>query len=283
MRFTILGSGGCVPIPKPLCQCPICCEAREKGVPYRRTGPAAFLDDINLLIDTPPQIFDSLNHTNIQQIDYLMYTHLDNDHFDGHSALVACCFDGTKYCYQPEKTIQLLLTEKIDERLASVTGQYGKIFASYERVKLIEKIQMGERVTISNITIIPIFVEGNPATSYIYLFEDQNQKRILYAPCDTKPFPLQSEFVYDVDVFVTQPGYFETGLKDGFVYPTDDYTRVELYSIEETLEIAAKIRAKEIVFTHLEEYWNRSYDDYLTLERSYKNVCFAYDGMVVKV
>lgn len=85
-----------------------------------------------------------------------------------------------------------------------------------------------------------------------------------------------------MDVFITQPGYFETGLKDGFVYSADDYTRTELYSIEETLEIAAKIRAKEIVFTHLEEYWNRSYDDYLTLEKSHENVRFAYDGMVIE-
>jgi phosphoribosyl 1,2-cyclic phosphate phosphodiesterase len=36
MKFTIIGSGGCVVLPKPLCKCRICKEAREKGKPYSR-------------------------------------------------------------------------------------------------------------------------------------------------------------------------------------------------------------------------------------------------------
>jgi len=43
-------------IPKPLCQCRICRQARDKGVPYARAGPSSFLHDINLLIDTPAEI-----------------------------------------------------------------------------------------------------------------------------------------------------------------------------------------------------------------------------------
>ena len=58
MRLTILGSGGCMAIPKPLCGCRVCREARVKGVPYSRGGPSAFLHDVNLLIDTPAEIGD---------------------------------------------------------------------------------------------------------------------------------------------------------------------------------------------------------------------------------
>lgn len=36
MKWTILGSGGCTVIPKPLCDCSIRIEAREKGIPYAR-------------------------------------------------------------------------------------------------------------------------------------------------------------------------------------------------------------------------------------------------------
>jgi hypothetical protein len=43
MKWTILGSGGCTVIPKPLCQCRVCREAKEKGIPYARSGPSAFL------------------------------------------------------------------------------------------------------------------------------------------------------------------------------------------------------------------------------------------------
>jgi len=38
MEFEIIGSGGCVSLPRPLCECEICCEARLKGRPYSRLG-----------------------------------------------------------------------------------------------------------------------------------------------------------------------------------------------------------------------------------------------------
>ncbi|WP_427340735.1 hypothetical protein [Caloranaerobacter sp. DY30410] len=60
-------------------------------------------------IDTPPQIGISINYANLEAIDYLMYTHLDSDHFDGHSTLASLYFDGTKYCYSPSKTITLIV------------------------------------------------------------------------------------------------------------------------------------------------------------------------------
>jgi len=56
MRFVITGSGGCACTPKPLCQCNICVEAREKGFPYKRCGCSLYLEDIALLIDTPEDI-----------------------------------------------------------------------------------------------------------------------------------------------------------------------------------------------------------------------------------
>ncbi|MDK2562405.1 hypothetical protein QOZ84_02500 [Romboutsia sedimentorum] len=42
MRFKIIGSGGCVATPKPLCTCKICMEARTKGKPYSRFGCSCF-------------------------------------------------------------------------------------------------------------------------------------------------------------------------------------------------------------------------------------------------
>lgn len=282
MKLTILGSGGCIPIPKPLCQCPICKEARGKGIPYSRTGPAAFLNDLNMLIDTPPQVCGSLNNADIKKIDRLLYTHLDSDHLDGHFALISFYFDGTKYCYSPKKTIALIVPDKIGKKLKKISGQYGSIFDYYERIGALNIKVIKDKIKIKGVTIIPIPVRGNPASSYIFLFDGGKGRKILYAPCDTKPFPFGSDYVYNADVFITQPGYFETGLKGNFVYPRDDYTRKELYSFDETLEITKRIKAGRIVFTHLEEYWNRNYDDYKSIEKCYDNVEFAYDGMVVK-
>lgn len=276
----MLGSGGTIPIPKPLCFCKICEEARNKGYPYKRCGPAIFIEDINLLIDTPPQIFESLNHSKIKEIDYLMYTHLDPDHFDGNSALVSMYLDGTKYCYKASKTIELLVPQKIDEQLKKITNQYGSLFDFYVSHNIVTKKVFSE-IEIKKIKIIPIFVKDNPANAYIYLIVDKNGKRVLYAPCDIKPFPYHSKEVFDVDLLIIQPGFFESGLKNNFVYPKDNPTRKELYSYEQTLEIAKKIRAKKILFTHLEEYWNRGFEDYKKLEKD--NVEFAFDNMLINL
>jgi phosphoribosyl 1,2-cyclic phosphate phosphodiesterase len=66
MKLTVLGSGGCAVIPKPLCTCSICREAREKGIPFSRTGPSVFLHDANLLFDTPAEISCQLNQSDIK-------------------------------------------------------------------------------------------------------------------------------------------------------------------------------------------------------------------------
>ena len=80
MQILILGSGGCNPIPRATCQCNVCIEAREKGVPYSRSGPSIFIEGINALFDTPEEINSQLNRENITEVEYVFYTHWHPDH-----------------------------------------------------------------------------------------------------------------------------------------------------------------------------------------------------------
>jgi phosphoribosyl 1,2-cyclic phosphate phosphodiesterase len=118
--------------------------------------------------------------------------------------------------------------------------------------------------------------------SFIYVFEKEERK-IVYAPCDIKPFPEQREEVRGPDLLVIQPGIFEKGLKHRFTYPADHISRTTLYTFEETAALAERIRAKNVLFVHLEEYWNRSHDDYVAIENEFRNIRFAHDGLRVKV
>ncbi len=36
--------------------CRVCIEAQQKGFPYARTGCSLFVEDVNLLIDTPEDL-----------------------------------------------------------------------------------------------------------------------------------------------------------------------------------------------------------------------------------
>ena len=269
-------------IPKPLCQCRVCREAREKGVPYARTGPAAFLRDINLLIDTPAEIVSQLNRSSIRRVDYLTFTHLDPDHVEGFRVVEQIALDFRTWRAYPEKQICLLLPEQLSVSLREIRSQYGPLVDFYQESGFVRLMLFQDKVQIKDISITAIPVDRGSQLSFIYVFEKSGRK-VVYAACDIKPFPEHRNEVQQADLLIIQPGIFETGLKHGFRYPADHISRTTLYTFEQTLDLVTRLQAKRVLFTHLEEYWNRSYDDYRALERNNQMLRFAYDGMQLTV
>ena len=269
-------------IPKPLCLCRVCREAREKGIPYARTGPAAFLHDINLLIDTPAEIISQLNRAPIKRIDYLTFSHLDPDHIEGFRMVEQLTLDFRTWRAYPEKQICLLLPEQLAERLGKVSSQYGPVLDFYRESGFLRLELFRNTIQIGEVGITAIPVDRGSQISFVYVFEKAG-RRVVYAPCDINPFPKHREEVQNADLLVIQPGIFEKGLKHGFRYPAGHISRTTLYTFEQTLKLASQLNAGKTVFVHLEEYWNRSYDDYRALELKYHGVRFAYDGMQLRV
>ncbi|MFC2027334.1 MBL fold metallo-hydrolase [Chloroflexota bacterium] len=282
MKCTILGSGGCTVIPKPLCQCQICVEARKKGIPYSRGGPSAFLHDINLLIDTPAEISSQLNRSDIQQVEYIIFTHLDPDHTEGFRVVEQIALDFRSWQTYPEKQICLLLPQQLKDRIGDIKSQYGPVIDFYQDNGFIKLQTLEQTITIDDILISAIPVNRGTQISFIYTFEKLG-KKLVYAPCDIKPFPEHLKEVQNADVLIIQPGIFEERLKHDFRYPLDHVSRNTLYTFEQTLELARRLEAKKVLFTHVEEYWNRSHDDYLALESDDPFIQFAYDGMQLEV
>jgi phosphoribosyl 1,2-cyclic phosphate phosphodiesterase len=282
MELTILGSGGCMVIPKPLCRCRVCEEARSKGIPYERTGPSAFIHDENILIDTPAEIAHQLNRSLIERVDHLIYSHLDPDHVEGFRVVEQISIDFRTWRAYPEKRIQLILPEPLGERIKNIQSFYGPVINFYVKSGFIKYTAFREKIRVGCIQITAIPVDRGDQISFIYVFEEGKIK-LVYAPCDIKPFPEDREEVQGADLLVIQPGIFETGLKHGFTYPSDHISRTTLYTFNETLELAKRIKADSILFIHLEEYWNRSYDDYLAIQGDYDNIRFAYDGMQIRI
>jgi len=282
MDVTILGSGGCMIIPKPLCQCRVCREARSRGRPYERTGPSAFLHDEHLLIDTPAEIALQLNRAGIDRIDYLMFTHLDPDHVEGFRVVEQATLDFRTWKAYRGKKIRLLLPRTLMDRIGEIRSIYGPLIDFYVMQGFVECRVFDRATRIGDTEVTAIPVDRGSQTSFVYVFEKQGT-RMVYAPCDIKPFPEGSAEVAGADLLVIQPGMFEDRLKHDFEYPADHISRKTLYTFEETKALARRIRAKRVVFVHMEEYWNRGYDDYRALESELDNMAFAYDGMRVGV
>lgn len=269
-------------IPKPLCRCPVCEEARQKGVPYARTGPSAFLHDENLLIDTPAEIGYQLNRSRIDRVDYLLFTHLDPDHVEGFRVVEQATIDFRTWQAYHDRSINVTLPEELNDRLGNIQSAYGPLIDFYEQQGFVRRIWFQDKMRIGETEITAISVDRGSQVSFIYVIERQGRKMV-YAPCDIKPFPEQRSELHGADLLVIQPGIFETGLKDDFFYQEDHISRSTLYTFEETIALAKRLDAGRTIFVHLEEYWNRSYDDYTALEEQMDNVRFAYDGMQITV
>ncbi len=269
-------------IPKPLCRCRVCREARKKGVPYARAGLSAFLHDINLLIDTPAEIVSLLNRSPIRRVDYLTFTHLDPDHVEGFRVVEQIALDFRTWRAYPEKQICLLLPEQLSVRLREIRSQYGSLLDFYQESGFVRLMLFQDKVQIKDVQITAIPVTRGSQLAFVYVFTKLGRK-VVYAPCDIKPFPEYSNEVRRADLLIIQPGIFEKGLKHGFRYPADHISRTTLYTFEQTLDLAARLQAKRVLLVHLEEYWNRSYDDYRALESKNQRVRFAYDGMQLTV
>ncbi len=282
MKLTVLGSGGCAVIPKPCCFCRVCQQAREKGIPYARSGPALFFHGINLLVDTPAEIVQQLNRCAVDAVDYLMFTHTDPDHVEGFRVVEQIALDFRTWKNYGEKQVTLVLPQYLHERIQRVCSAYGPLLSFYLQQGYVCTSVFQETTTIGAVHVTALPVDRGEQTVYIYVFEASG-KKIVYAPCDIRPFPENRPEVYGADLLLIQPGIFEEGLKHGFVYPSDHVSRTTLYTFHQTLALVRRISARQTVFVHMEEYWNRSHDDYLELERVHSNIRFAYDGMELTI
>ena len=277
-----MGSGGCAVIPKPLCQCRVCREARKKGVPYSRAGPSAFLHDINLLVDTPAEIVSLLNRSPIRRIDYLIFSHLDPDHVEGFRVVEQIALDFRTWRAYPQKQICLLLPEQLSGSVRKLSSQYGPIVDFYQESGFLKLKLFHDKIQMGGVSITAIPVDRGSQLAFVYVFEKAGRK-VVYAPCDIKPFPEHRNEVQQADLLIIQPGIFEKGLKHSFKYPAEHISRKTLYTFEQTMGLVTRLQAKKIVFVHLEEYWNRSYDDYRALESKDRRIFFAYDGMQLSI
>lgn len=79
MKLLILGSGGCQPPPRPGCMCRVCKEARDKGIPYYRTGPSLYLPEQNILFDIPEDLREQLNREKIGYVKHVFISHWHPD------------------------------------------------------------------------------------------------------------------------------------------------------------------------------------------------------------
>ncbi|HEY5560290.1 MAG TPA: hypothetical protein VIK72_00790 [Clostridiaceae bacterium] len=214
MKFTIIGSGGCVALPKPLCKCRICKEARVKGKPYSRFGCSLFLEDIKLLVDTPEDIVQALNYANVQEVTSVLFSHMDPDHTLGmrvfeHMRLNWFEISEGKECTNP---ISLFAMEHVMSDINSIGSNRGSFLDYYENIRnIIKRNVITDVIYLDDIKLT--FVRADSATVFVF---EKEERKVIYAPCDVKPFP-NNDIFKNADIMIIGNTIVDEVLKDGFI------------------------------------------------------------------
>jgi len=285
MELVILGSGGSTITPRPGCSCRICTEARAKGIPYSRSSASIYLSDISLLFDTPEEIASQLNREGIDKIDHIFYSHWHPDHTLGLRIVeMMNMFWLGRYVRGdvPGKRVRVCASSGV---LGDLKNVYRSFLDYYVGMGLIEMTELESCVPyrIGNYSITPFEVRHADFVSTVFLIEGDG-KRVVYGPCNVKPFPSDPRLTHS-DLLILGNVFPKGPLKEGISIPEDNELRASQFSMPEALQLVESLGAANAIFTHLEEEWGRSYDDYRTIEEEHRkhNIHFAYDSMKIHV
>ena len=181
LRVEFLGTAGGIPTPRPLCGCHICLEAREKGLPYSRSGPSLFVHGPDVLIDTPAEINYELNRSGVKRIAACFYSHWHPDHTMGRHVFSTINVDYRVWPYRPRGAVDVYLPAQVgrDARRFLALWEHLKFLEENERVVRLYELEEGEEVVIGNTVIRPLPL----AQSFVYAFLfERDGKSLLIVP-----------------------------------------------------------------------------------------------------
>lgn len=284
MQIEFLGSGGALSTPRPGCSCRVCTEARERGVPYSRTGPSVFVHGPDVLIDTPEESKEQLNRSRVQQIQACFYSHWHPDHVAGLRVWESLNQDPRHWPARPRRT-DVYLPAQVAADFRHTLG-YWKQLAFFEQEGLVRVIVLvdGQTVEISGRHIRPFPL--TQAFVYAFLFEEEG-KRVLIAPDELLGWTPPAE-LRGVDLAVLPMGIiaFDPFTGERRIPKAHPVLKSEA-TFAQTLEVIHALQAQRVVLTHIEEPDALTYDDLRRLEaqlgQEELHVQFAYDTLLITV
>ena len=273
MKLKIVGSGGMSIIPSSFCECGLCREAREKGGRYARLGPSLYIEDIQMLIDTPEDIAVACNRQNISKVKHLSISHCDPDHVKGIRIVEKIGYDFIKEKSTPVGFYAL------PEVIADINRMNLDCLKYYGDVLHCIDVHETSHIEIEHISID--MVNHNPDRNITFYIIREGTKKAVYACCNPKPFA-HNDLYFDADIFILSLVSDNGILNDG-TRLADAPFKDEIFTLDEVMELKKYYRIKKIIVTHIDEIWGKSYGYYQELEKKLDGISFAYDGMEILI
>ncbi len=284
MEIEFLGTGGAITIPRPLCKCRVCSEARDKGVPYSRMGPSIFVHGPDLLIDTPEEIYNQINRSSIHDVKGVIYSHWHPDHVMGRRIIESLSADWINDPPQHKK-IDVYIPQQVDLDFKTFLGSRDHLnFFESQGFANLNRLKDGESLVLNGTKVSPFRL----AEDYVYAFLlESDHEKVLIAMDELNDW-VPSEEVMGVNLAILPVGLFEFHPLSGErILPEGHPVFQEEATFKETLEIVKTLEAKRVILTHIEEPNGLGFDELKELEVKLKssgmNIEFAYDTQLVKI
>jgi phosphoribosyl 1,2-cyclic phosphate phosphodiesterase len=284
MHIEILGSGGAAPPPRPGCHCDVCDEARSKGIPYSRSGPAAFIHGANILFDTPEESREQLNRSGIDRVDACFYSHWHPDHVMGRRVFESLNRDIREWPWRPRVTEVYLPAQVAEDFRTRLAGAEHLAYLQQVGVVRVHVVPDGERVTIGDLAVTPFRL----AEAYVYAFlVEEGDTRVLIAPDELHGWS-PPDWLGDLDLAIVPMGMcvHDPFTGDRRIAPDHPLLKEEA-SFAATLDIVRALRAKRVVLSHIEEMDGLGHDQLALLAERHRAeglpIAFAHDMMHIDV
>ena len=229
MRLTFLGTGTSTGVPQIGCGCAVCTSADPKDK-RNRTSVVVEEDGKAILVDTPPELRLGLLRAGIRAVDAVLFTHDHADHTHGMDDLRALSGHGrgTLSLYGAAATL-----ERMRRKFDYIFDPDARPIPGSTRTDVRPVVvEPGVPVTVVGIEVLPMELSHGPSTVLAFRFG-----RMAYVT-DAKVVPeAVRRQLRGVEVLVLNALFHRP-------HPTH-------LSIEEAVETAQAIGAKQTYLTHL--------------------------------
>lgn len=258
MRLTFLGTGTSFGVPQVGCGCAVChsSDPRDKRT---RCSAAVEVDGRIILIDTAPELRLQLLANDITRVDAVLYTHAHADHVNGIDDLRIFSARGRSeplVCYGPAESL-----EQIDRGFRYIFDDDVRVFAGTSKPRLnLQALEPGDVREIAGVAVLPLAFEHGFMRVFGYRLGP------LAYITDAKAIPdAERRQLAGLDVLVINALWHRP-------HPTH-------LSIEEAVDVARAIGARQTYFTHLTHETGHA-----ELAASLPpGIAPAYDGLTIEV
>jgi phosphoribosyl 1,2-cyclic phosphate phosphodiesterase len=263
MRIEILGSAGALTTPRPGCSCPVCVEARKRGIPYSRTGPSVFVHGPDVLIDTPEESKDQLNRAGIEHVAVGLYSHWHPDHVMGRRVWESLNVDFRAWPPRQRETVDLYLPQQVAEDFKERLGTWEHlVFLEQHNLVRLHVVADGSPIQLGTVKVTPIRLPEDYV--YAFIFESPGGRALIVMDEANGWVPPRE--LGRVDVAVLPLGIHEHDPFTGERRIHEEHpVLVEEATYDETLGIVGALDARRIVLSHIEEMDGLSHDDLVRL------------------